>query len=89
MKAILNISRFSQYSKFNGLTFRVGDLNNTSLGLVGLDKTFPNNQTDFSFNEVIIVSLQDELDTYNTEKLKKLSNYCNVNKIDSTHFMTK
>jgi hypothetical protein len=95
MKAIINITnKKNQYSKFNGLTFRVGDLLKDGLGLIGVNQDFPKNQTDFNFNEIIIVDIEleysclcSELNTviYGIEGVKKnilnLNNYISKNKI--------
>lgn len=83
MKAIINIpNKKNQYSKFNGLTFEVKDLMNGQVGLIGVNKDFPNNQTDFSFEEVIIVDIQKEVEYYfNTWEGEKLKKYCEVKNI--------
>jgi hypothetical protein len=56
MKAIINVNKNNQYSKYNGLTFDVKEILNSivSLDVNGIT-------TDFSFNEVMIVDFQEEL----------------------------
>lgn len=62
MKAIINIqNKNNQYSKYNNLTFEVKDLMNGKVGLVGVNPEFPNNQVDFSFEEIIIVDIEKEM----------------------------
>ena len=70
MKAILNVNEFSCYARFNGLTFEVTEVLNRQVALL-----IPNLElgkcltTDFSFSEVIIVDIANELqkayDNYN------------------------
>lgn len=58
MKAIINVNKASQYSKMNGLSFEVKDVieikGKKVYGLLGVNPNFPNNQTDFSEDELII-----------------------------------
>jgi hypothetical protein len=58
MKAIINVKKASQYSKLNGQAFEVKDVFEIKgikvYGLLGVNPSFPNNQTDFSANELII-----------------------------------
>ena len=56
MKAILNVSKFNQYSKYNGLTFDVVELLRSMVALNIEGRT-----TDFTFKEVIIVDIKNEL----------------------------
>lgn len=53
MKAILNVSKFNQYSKFNFRTFDVVEVLSTGfcLNINGV-------KTDFSHTEVILVDIQ-------------------------------
>lgn len=77
MKAIINISnKHSQYSKFNGLTFEVGELMKESVGLLGLDTNYPFNQTDFHFSEIIIVDIKKEFKEH-----PELKSYIQIKKI--------
>lgn len=84
MKAIVNVPKANQYSRFNGLTFEVKDVTNITMGLLGLDKNYPNNQTDFSFNEIIVVDLVKEIsdNVPNKDLFMKLTKYAEVNKIN-------
>jgi hypothetical protein len=96
MKAIINIkNKKNQYSKFNGLTFEVKESLSYGFGLLGVNSEFPNAQTDFNFNEVIIVDVKQELRQLqisgNTagwifckSKWDCLMSYCKINKIDIT-----
>lgn len=86
MKAIINIkNKHSQYHKFNGLTFEVVDLLSTSVGLIGLTPNNPFNQTDFSFDEIIIVDIKNEIIKgfveHNDEVVNKLRAYLRLNNI--------
>lgn len=66
MKAIISITnKSSQYSKLNGQTFEIKDFMKESVGLLGVDENYPNNQTDFSFNEIIVVDIKKELELAN------------------------
>jgi hypothetical protein len=93
MDAIINVRKNSQYAKYNGLTFEVKDLLENTAGLIGLNKEFPKNQTDFSFKEIVIIN--PKLHLYlaqkallnnpenNTAKLHvtALFNYCKLKNI--------
>lgn len=60
MKVIINIkNKRSQYAKFNGLTFKVAELMFGSVGVLLRQGNF--NQTDFSYDEVIIVDIVEEI----------------------------
>lgn len=96
MKVIININKKNQYSKYNGLTFEVKYFGCTYVGVKGLDKQYPENQCDFSFNEVILVNLQEELrlakesTEYNAlSKHQTLIGYCIKNKINPEFWETK
>jgi len=56
MKAIINVNKANQYSKFNGLTFEMVELNKSFVA-VNLNGT----TTDFALKEVIIVDFQKEI----------------------------
>ena len=85
MRAIVNVSKGSYYVKYNGLTFDVDELQSSriTLSIKGID-------VDFSFNEVIIVDLQKELqtafDNFNwgsdVKTYRRLIDYCNINMIE-------
>ena len=64
MKAILN-TKSKIYNHLNGLTFEVGEVLNGNLGLIGVNKKFPKNQVDFSFDELFIVDIETELQKAN------------------------
>lgn len=92
MKVIINIkNKRSQYAKFNGLTFEVAELMFGSMGVLLRQGNF--NQTDFSFDEVIIVDLMEELNkTEDARSLKILLDYAQLNKIElmtKTKYLTK
>ena len=85
MKAILNVSKFNQYSKYNGYSFEVRELLSS---LVSLDVNGV--KTDFSHKEVIIIDLQSEyqnaFDDFNwssttCDKYRNLNKYMDNNKI--------
>lgn len=85
MKVIIDIRNpLSQYHKYNGLTFDTKDILHNSVGVLLKDGNF--NQTDFSFNELIIVDFQGEVKRCVKFsfylKLKKLKTYAKVRKID-------
>ena len=87
MRAVINVPKKNQYSRLNGLTFEVGDIMPNGLGLVGVNVEFPKNQVDFSFKELIIVDLVDELKVSKTGRalssnFECLLNYCEVNKYE-------
>lgn len=63
MKAIINVSKGSAYSKFNGHTFEVAEMFSSGISIKGLNTEFPENKTDFSFAEIFIVDLQKEVET--------------------------
>lgn len=85
MKVIIDIRNpLSQYYKYNGLTFDTKDITKSSIGVLLKDGNF--NQTDFSFNELIIVDFQGEVKkcvkhNFNI-KLEKLLIYSKVRGID-------
>lgn len=82
MRAIIDIkNRRAQYAKFNGLTFEVRDLLRDRVGLVGLNRDFPNNQTDFSFSEIVIVDILREYNE-NPQLRDFLEGYLEFKKID-------
>lgn len=56
MKAIINVNSKNQYSKFNGLTFPVKEINNS---FVAIDLNGAT--TDFTHKEVLIVDFQKEI----------------------------
>jgi hypothetical protein len=86
MKAIVNVSKSSGYSQYNGLTFDVVEvLNNivclsipSRLDICRMDRI------DFSFREVFIIDLQKEINNAkgNEKLFKCLNDYVSVNKID-------
>lgn len=85
MKVVINIKNLkSQYSKYNGLTFETRDLMRDSVGVLLKDGTF--NQTDFHFDEVIIVDFQEQVKRCIKHsfgfKLEKLKNYAKIKNID-------
>jgi hypothetical protein len=55
MKAIINASNFSQYSKYNGLTLKVEFVDSTDVYFL-VNKEYIN----LPFNEVFIVDIQKE-----------------------------
>lgn len=77
MTVIINVNKSSTYSKYNGLTFPIGDLLHSGAGVV-LDGR---NQTDFAFSELIIVDLQKELKTKDILILDKLEKYIEIKNI--------
>jgi hypothetical protein len=96
MKAIINIHKKNQYAKYNGLTFEVKYMGCTYVGLKGLDTQYPENQCDFSFNEVIIVDIQEELrlaresTEYNAlSRYQDLVGYCIAANINPEFWATK
>lgn len=92
MKVVISIKNLhSQYSKYNGLTFETKDLMNSSVGVLLKDGNF--NQTDFHFDEVIIVDLQGEVERcvkfgFNF-KLEKLRNYSRMKGINIDNLIKK
>lgn len=92
MKVVINIKNLhSQYSKYSGLTFETRDLMNSSVGVLLKDGNF--NQTDFHFDEVIIVDLQGEVERcvkfgFNF-KLEKLRNYSRMKGINIDNLIKK
>lgn len=54
MQAIVNVSKFNQYSKFNGHTFDVVEILSTVICL-----NINGTRMDFSHTEVILVNLQE------------------------------
>lgn len=96
MKAIVNIKNKKNYfSKYNGLAFEVKELLSYGVSLLGVNQEYPNNQTDFTFDEVIIVDVKQELKQLQTAatnagwvfvktKWDGLMKYCKMNKIDIT-----
>lgn len=91
MKAIVNITnKRNQHAVYNGLTFEVGDLLSYGVGLVGLRSEFPNVQTDFNFEEIIIVDIKEVLLRHSRAYLRfgfnqktwdNLMNYCKIKNI--------
>jgi hypothetical protein len=88
MKAILN-TKSKNYSHLNGLTFEISDLLNGNVGLIGINKEFPKNQVDFSFDEIFIVDIETELQKASEDndwyggyergyKLQALKYYCQM-----------
>lgn len=88
MKAILN-TKSNSYKHLNGLTFEVGEVLNGNLGLIGVNKEFPKNQVDFSFDELFIVDIEKELQQASEDndwyggyekgyKLQALKYYCKL-----------
>lgn len=99
MKAIINVQSPSFYAKYNFLTFDVFEIGNTWVSIKGLNPEFPQNQTDFAFNEVFIVDIEKEMqqarenaDWYGgeaTRKFNSLKKYCEFRKIeDKTVFVS-
>jgi hypothetical protein len=92
MKVILDIRNpHSQYHKYNGLTFETRDLMRGQVGVLLKDNSF--GQTDFSFNEIIIVDFQGEIKScvkhsFNI-KLEKLIIYANLKRIDIANLIEK
>ena len=98
MKAIIKINNASYYSKFNFLTFDIAEMGSSFVAIQGLNPEFPNNKTDFSFDEVFIVDIEKELqkaressEWYGGEATRKFNNlkkYCEFRKIeDKTVFV--
>ena len=91
MKAIINVQDGSIYGTCNGKTFEVFKLWSHSVDLIGANPEFPNNGVNFTFNEIIIVDIQDELRSakLNAQRLggvhidiyDYLKKYCKVKKI--------
>lgn len=70
MKVILNVNSKNQYSKFNGLTFEVKDVMSFGVGVLGISK---HNQVDFSWSEVMVVNLTEEIvELYKSDNTKLL-----------------
>ncbi len=84
MKAIIDIkNKQNQYSKLNGLTFKVKELLNNGVGLLAVNPYWPSNQTDFTFEEVIIVDIEKEVEYYfNTWEGERLKKYCESKGLD-------
>ena len=61
MKAIIKINNASYYSKFNFLTFDIEEMGSSFVSIKGLNPEFPNNKTDFSFDEVFIVDIETQI----------------------------
>lgn len=60
MKVIISIkNKRNQYAKFNGLTFDVAEVMSGSVGVLLRQGNY--NQTDFSFDEITIVDIMEEL----------------------------
>lgn len=59
MKAIINVSKGSAYSQYNGLTFEVKEVLSKSVAVDINGVT-----TDFSFSEVMIVDIYQEVNKY-------------------------
>ena len=79
MKAIIKINNASYYSKFNFLTFDIEEMGSSFVAIKGLNPEFPNNKTDFSFDEVFIVDIETQIKVLKNqiEYMEKL----NINKI--------
>lgn len=56
MKAILKVHKDNQYSKYNGLTFEITNVTHN-----GVDLDINNVDTFFTFKEILIVNIQNEL----------------------------
>lgn len=56
--AKLNVKKCNQYSALNGLSFQVKDTYTCKgkmvYGLLGVNKQYPNNTTDFTQDEVVL-----------------------------------
>ena len=61
MKAIIKINNASYYSKFNFLTFDIEEMGSSFVAIKGLNPEFPNNKTDFSFDEIFIVDIETQM----------------------------
>lgn len=61
MKAIINVKGASAYSICNGHTFEVFKLWSHSVDVIGANPEFPNAATNFTFDEIIIPDLGNEL----------------------------
>ena len=92
MQAIIWVNKKSQYFNHNGKTFKIGDLLHGGAGLIGVNEQFPENQTDFSFDEILIVDIVNELAKARHESIygssaeafsivKMLNNYCAIRDI--------
>ena len=80
MTAIINVNKKSAYAKFNGLTFNVKSIYNTTIDLDINGVTVA-----FGFSEIIIVNIQAEMqkffDLYNWDgntTYIKLQSYCAI-----------
>lgn len=82
MKVIININnKRNQYAKFNGLTFDVAEVMSGSVGVLLRQGNF--NQTDFSFDEIIIVDFLEELNKAKDSRyIKTLLDYAELKKIE-------
>lgn len=83
MKAIISITnKKSQYSELNGQTFKIKDFMKGSVGLLGVDENYPNNQTDFSFDEIIIVDIKKVINSEKSHNtFRNLLHYIKVRNI--------
>lgn len=84
MKAIIkmNSSSSSYYAKFNFLTFEVSEIGSSFVSINGLNPEFPQNKTDFSFDEIIIVDIAKEIEkAKDLKKIAGLQRYCTLKKI--------
>jgi hypothetical protein len=90
MEAIVKVSKLSHYSSLNGKTYPVKEVLSTGLAL-----SINNITVDFSFNEVIIVHIEKEMqaayDDYRAYgkdskgaglNFYKLELYCRMNRFD-------
>ncbi len=87
MKVVINIKNIhSQYHKYTGLTFEVRELMHSSVGVLLNKDKGDFNQTDFHFDEILLIDFQEEVrrcikfDFYH--KLEKLKTYSKMKGID-------
>lgn len=82
MKVIINIkNNYSQYKKYNFLTFEVKELLNDHVGVLLNRENGDFNQTDFHFSEIIIVDFEKELNKSIGLEKERLLNYGKINSI--------
>lgn len=98
MEAIINVKGASAYSVFNGHTFEVSKIWNHSVDVKGINPEYPQNDVNFTFAEIIIPNLGEELQKaydaanwYGGEHLEKynaLVKYCELKKFKNTATFT-
>ncbi|MDY3538168.1 hypothetical protein PG275_09165 [Riemerella anatipestifer] len=90
MKAIIKVNTESFYSKYNFLTFEVFEIGGSWVSFKGLHPSFPQNEVDFTFDEIFIVDIENELKKamFNskngneaTRKFTALKKYCEFKNI--------